>query len=61
MLKLIKKTHKVNYALPTISKLSNENNLTRQKPIYRATQKNEARIKDWLQNKYSKTKKYAKK
>ena len=47
--KLIKKVYKVNYALPTISKLLNENNLTPQKPIYRATQRNEVRIEDWLQ------------
>ena len=31
--KLIKKVYKVNYVLPTISKLLNKNNLTPQKPI----------------------------
>ena len=59
--KLIKKVYKVNYVLPTISKLLNGNNLTPQKPIYRATQRNEVRIEDWLQNEYPKIKERAKK
>ena len=61
VLKLIKKVYKVKYALPTISKLLNGNNLTPQKPIYRATQRNEVRIEDWLQNEYPKIKERAKK
>lgn len=59
--KLIKKEYAVNYVLPTISKLLNKNNLTPQKPIYRATQRNEVRIADWLQNEYPKIKERAKK
>ena len=52
VLKMIKKVYKVNYVLPTISKLLNGNNLTPQKPIYRATQRNEVRIEDWLHIKH---------
>lgn len=61
VLKLITKVYKVNYALPTASKLLNGNNLTSQKPIYRATQRNEVRIENWLQNEYTKIKERAKK
>jgi transposase len=59
--KLIKNKYKVNYVLQTISKLLKGSNLTPQKPVYRATQRNEGVIKDWLVNVYPKIKERAKK
>ena len=59
--KLIKKQYKVRYSLQTISKLLIKNNFTPQKPVYRAKERSESRIADWLEEEYPKIKKRAKK
>jgi transposase len=58
--KLIKKKYNVDYVLPSISKLLKADNLTPQKPIYRATQRNEVKIREWLSSEYPKIKERAK-
>jgi len=59
--KLIQKKYKVSYSLQTISKLLIRNNFTPQKPIYRAKERNEDIITDWLEKEYPKIKERAKK
>ena len=47
--------------MQTISKLLIRNHFTPQKPVYRAQERSESRIADWLENEYPTIKERAKK